>query len=92
MKTTYIRYMMKCKLSLLLAALMLLLPTSCDKDIHENEYPLADGQGALIIGLESQAEVTDLRAGEPGGGHGPHALPLRQRRHRRPLRDLRQSP
>ena len=52
--------MMKCKLSLLLAALMLLLPTSCDKDIHENEYPLADGQGALIIGLESQAEVTDL--------------------------------
>lgn len=60
MKTTDMRYMMKCKLSLLLAALMLLLPTSCDKDIHENEYPLADGQGALIIGLESQAEVTDL--------------------------------
>ena len=60
MKTTYMRYMLKCKLSLLLAALMLLLPTSCDKDIHENEYPLADGQGALIIGLESRAEVTDL--------------------------------
>ena len=60
MNTTDMRYMMKCKLSLLLAALMLLLPTSCDKDIHENEYPLADGQGALIIGLESQAEVTDL--------------------------------
>ena len=60
MKTTYMRYMLKCKLSLLLAALMLLLPTSCDKDIHENEYPLAGGQGALIIGLESRAEVTDL--------------------------------
>ena len=60
MKTTDMRYMMKCKLSLLLAALMLLLPTSCDKDIHENEYPLADGQGALIVGLESEAEVTDL--------------------------------
>ena len=60
MKTTYMRYMMKCKLSLLLAALAMLLPTSCDKDIHENEYPLADGQGAMIIGLESQAEVTDL--------------------------------
>ena len=60
MKTTYMRYMVKCKLSLLLAALAMLLPTSCDKDIHENEYPLADGQGALIIGLESQAEVTDL--------------------------------
>ena len=60
MKTTYMRYMLKCKLSLLLAALDMLLPTSCDKDIHENEYPLADGQGALIIGLESRAEVTDL--------------------------------
>lgn len=60
MKTIYMRYMVKCKLSLLLAALAMLLPTSCDKDIHENEYPLADGQGALIIGLESQAEVTDL--------------------------------
>ena len=60
MKTTDMRYMMKCKLSLLLAALMLLLPTSCDKDIHEGEYPLPEGQGAMIIGLESQAEVTDL--------------------------------
>ena len=60
MKTTYMRYMVKCKLSLLLAALAMLLPTSCDKDIHKNEYPFADGQGALIIGLESQAEVTDL--------------------------------
>lgn len=60
MNTTDMRYMMKCKLSLLLAALAMLLPTSCDKDIHENEYPLADGQGALIIGLESEAEVTDL--------------------------------
>ena len=60
MKTTYMRYMVKCKLSLLLAALAMLLPTSCDKDIHKNEYPFADGQCALIIGLESQAEVTDL--------------------------------
>ena len=60
MNTTDMRYMMKYRLSLLLAALAMLLPVSCDKDIHENEYPLADGQGALIIGLESQAEVTDL--------------------------------
>ena len=60
MNTTDMRYMMKCKLSLLLAALAMLLPVACDKDIHENEYQLADGQGALIIGLESQAEVTDL--------------------------------
>lgn len=61
MKTTYMIHKMKRHLSLLLAAaLMFLLPTSCDKDIHENEYPLADGQGALILGLESEAEVTDL--------------------------------
>ena len=61
MKTTYMIHKMKRHLSLLLAAaLMFLLPTSCDKDIHENEYPLADGQGALIVGLESEAEVTDL--------------------------------
>ena len=73
MNTTDMRYTMKCKLSLLLAALMLLLPTSCDKDIHENEYPLADGQGALIVGLESEAEVNALAAlavyifGDDGG-------------------------
>lgn len=34
--------------------------TACDDDAHEGEYPLPEGQGALIIGLESQAEVTDL--------------------------------
>ena len=70
MNTTDMRYTMKCKLSLLLAALMLLLPTSCDKDIHENEYPLADGQGALIVGLESEAEVNALAVyifGDDGG-------------------------
>ena len=60
MNTTDMRHMGKCKLLLLLAALTMLLPVSCDKDIHENEYPLSDGQGALIIGLESHAEVTDL--------------------------------
>ena len=70
MNTTDMRYTMKCKLSLLLAALMLLLPTSCDKDIHENEYPLSDGQGALIVGLESEAEVNALAVyifGDDGG-------------------------
>ena len=34
--------------------------TACDDDAHEGEYPLSEGQGAMIIGLESQAEVTDL--------------------------------
>lgn len=34
--------------------------TACDGDAHEGEYPLPEGQGAMIIGLESEAEVTDL--------------------------------
>ncbi len=34
--------------------------TACDDDAHEGEYPLPEGQGAMIIGLESEAEVTDL--------------------------------
>ena len=34
--------------------------TACDNDAHEGEYPLPEGQRAMIIGLESQAEVTDL--------------------------------
>ena len=33
--------------------------TACD-GAHEGEYPLPEGQGAVIIGLESNAEVTDL--------------------------------
>ncbi len=34
--------------------------TACDGDAHEGEYSLPEGQGAMIIGLESNAEVTDL--------------------------------
>lgn len=34
--------------------------TACDDDAHEGEYPLPEGQGAMIIGLESNVEVTDL--------------------------------
>ncbi len=60
MNTTDMRYMTKCRLPLLPAALAMLLAVSCDKEIHENEYPLSDGQGALIIGLESDAEVDGL--------------------------------
>ena len=33
---------------------------ACDDDAHEGEYPLSPGQGALVIGLESGAEVTGL--------------------------------
>ena len=60
MNTKAVRYLMKRNLSLMLAMLILLLPASCDKGIHENEYPLSEGQGAMIIGLDSGAEVEDL--------------------------------
>ena len=59
--------------------------TACDDDAHEGEYPLPEGQGALIIGLESQAEVTDLTL-YLFGSDGTAVLCDR------PLRDLRQSP
>ena len=60
MNTKAVRYLMKRNLLLMLAMLILLLPASCDKGIHENEYPLSEGQGAMIIGLGSGAEVADL--------------------------------
>ena len=44
---------------LLICALFAAIFTACDKDAHEDEYPLADGQGALIIGLESGGTTVD---------------------------------
>ena len=52
--------MLKYYLHLLAGILLVVLVTACDDDAHEGEYPLPEGQGAMIIGLESQAEVTDL--------------------------------
>ncbi len=43
---------------LLICALFVALFTACDKDAHENEYPLTEGQGALIIGLEELSGTT----------------------------------
>ena len=40
--------------------LFILLLVSCNKDEHKEEYPLADGQGALVIGWESEKEVNCL--------------------------------
>ena len=34
--------------------------TACDKDVHENEYPLGDGEGAFIVGLQSDKEVYNI--------------------------------
>ena len=52
--------MLKYYLHLLAGILLVVLVTACDDDAHEGEYPLSPGQGALVIGLESGAEVTDL--------------------------------
>ena len=38
----------------------ILLLASCDKEEHKEEYPLPDGQGALVIGWESETEVNSL--------------------------------
>lgn len=34
--------------------------TACDNDAHDGEYPLPEGQGALMVGLQSAAEVNSL--------------------------------
>lgn len=45
----------------LLCALLLALPfSSCDKDSHEDEYPLPDGQGALVVGLQTATPGTEV--------------------------------
>ena len=54
MKTA--RYIYHIMLCVLLAAAF----TACDKDVHEGEYPLGDGEGAFIVGLQSGSEVSSL--------------------------------
>ena len=34
--------------------------TACDKDAHEGEYPLGSGEGAFIVGLQSETEPDSL--------------------------------
>ena len=34
--------------------------TACDKDVHEGEYPLGSGEGAFIVGLQSETEPEGL--------------------------------
>lgn len=34
--------------------------TACDKDAHEGEYPLGSGEGAFIVGLQSETEPDGL--------------------------------
>ena len=46
---------MRLCLSLVLAAALPLLFAACDRDAHEGEYPLAAGQGGLVVGLQAPA-------------------------------------
>ena len=52
MKQKY-TYMVMCALVLLLGF------SACDKDAHENEYPVPDGRGGLIIGLETEGGTAE---------------------------------
>ena len=53
MKTTrYICY--------ILCSLLAVASTACDKDVHDDEYPLPEGHGAMITGLQSDKEVRDI--------------------------------
>lgn len=45
---------------LLCALLLALFFSSCDKDAHEDEYPLPDGQGALVVGLQTATPGTEV--------------------------------
>lgn len=44
----------------IMCALLAVAFTACDKDAHENEYPLGSGEGAFIAGLQSEKTVENL--------------------------------
>ena len=61
MNTSYMKKKLTRHLCAMLAtASMLPLCVSCDKDAHADEYPLPEGQGAVIIGLESETAPNGL--------------------------------
>lgn len=53
MKTTRFLYIIMC-------TLLAVAFTACEKDAHDNEYPLGDGQGAFIVGLVSDQTIGNL--------------------------------
>lgn len=53
MKTPRFLYIIMC-------TLLAVAFTACEKDAHDNEYPLGDGQGAFIVGLVSDRAVGSL--------------------------------
>lgn len=42
------------RLNTVMCVLAVLALVSCDKDAHENEYPLPPGQGGIIVGLQTE--------------------------------------
>lgn len=58
---------------IILFALLASVFTACDNDAHDDKYPLPDGQGALMVGLQSAAEVNSLTL-YLFGGDGTSAL------------------
>ena len=45
---------------IIICALFAATFTACDKDTHENEYPLSGGEGAFVIGLQADKEIENL--------------------------------
>lgn len=43
-----------------MCALLATTFTACDKDVHHDEYPLSGNEGAFVVGLQADREVTNL--------------------------------
>ena len=77
MNTIRVRHGMRLCLSLVLAAAVLpLLFAACGGDAHEGEYPLAAGQGGLVVGLRApEGTGVEGLALYFFGGDGAAAMP-----------------
>ena len=60
MSTMHVYNKVKRALSLAAAAVVALLLAACDDGAHLGEYPLPEGQGAMVVGLESRAGVSGV--------------------------------
>ena len=60
MSTMHVYNKVKRVLSLTAAAVVALLLAACDDGAHLGEYPLPEGQGAMVVGLESRAGVSGV--------------------------------
>ena len=60
MSTMHVYNKVKRGLSLAAAAVVALLLAACDDGAHLGEYPLPEGQGAMVVGLESRAGVSGV--------------------------------